>query len=671
MCGFVAIVAEGEGVAPGVLERMTATLAHRGPDDAGFAWMPPGATAPLCWTDAAPPGAGPRRGVLFGHRRLSILDLSDAAHQPFVSADGTCVLAYNGEIFNYVELRDELAAAGVRFRTDGDTEVVLAAWQRWGADAFPRLNGMWALVLWDARRRELIASRDRFGVKPLYAAQVGATWLFASEIKALLAFPGAHRGVVDEHVQEFLARALVDHVPGTMFRGVEAVPPASVRIQRDGRVHVHRFWTLPTAAHDVPSPREAAARYRALLADAVRLRTRADVPVGTMLSGGLDSTAITALIHEHRTRLGATGGAGSAGARGFHAAFTACWPDAADMDETAAVDGLCARFGLASHKLRLTGEAVRDLLPRVTWHLDEPFDTPIPLVQYLLMAEARRHGVKVVLNGHGSDEALAGYADQFVPPYLADLALRGRLLALGREWRAFRDVGGWTRRMVARELARHALPPAVRWRVVDGARTWADRHDPLFAGRVRPRRPRRDPAVAATLRRLPFVEADLWRKFSELVLPKWLRMEDRMSMAQSVESRLPFMDYRLVELVFALPASMKLRAGETKHVLRAAVGDLLPADIVRQRRKRRFATPFHAWLRGPWRTMTSDLLLAGQPRVAPYVDLRVLRPRVAAFLAGSWEAIDRMTLWRVLQTELWLRTFAQPTTAAPALDAAS
>ena len=669
MCGIVTIVADGEGVAPGVLERMTSALAHRGPDDAGFAWVAPGATSAGCWTAADPPAAARRRGVLFGHRRLGILDLSAAAHQPFVGDDGACVLAYNGEVFNYVELRDELAAAGVRFRTDGDTEVVLAAWQRWGTDAFARLNGMWALTLWDARTRRLVASRDRFGVKPLYVARVDGAWLFASEIKAILAYPGAHRGVVDEHVQEFLARGLVDHVPATMFRGIEAVPPASWLALEDGRLRTRRFWTLPTGPHDVPSPEDAAARYRALLADAVRIRTRADVPVGTMLSGGLDSTAITALVHEHRRAL-AAGGAGSTGARGFHAAFTACWPDAADMDESAAVDGLCARFGLASHKLELTGQAVRDLLPRVTWHLDEPFDTPVSLVQYLLMAEARRAGIKVVLNGHGSDEALAGYADQFVPPYLADLALHGRLLALGREWRAFRDVGGWTRRMVARELARHALPSRVRWSVVDGARTWADRHDPLFAAAVRPRRPRRDPAVAATLRRLPFVEADLWRKFSELVLPKWLRMEDRMSMAQSVESRLPFMDYRLIELVFALPASMKLHRGETKHLLRAAVGDLLPTDIVRQRRKRRFATPFHTWLRGPWRTLVGDLLLAGHPRVAPYVDLGVLRPRVAAFLAGSWEAIDRMTLWRVLQTELWLRVFAAPA-VAPALDAAS
>ena len=669
MCGIVTIATgAGRKIRLDALERMTSALSHRGPDDAGYAWVDPAAGACRTWQSDSPPAAE-GSGVLFGHRRLSILDLSPAGHQPFCSPDGALVLAYNGEIYNYLELRAELEAHGVRFRGTSDTEVLLAAYERWGAAALERCNGMWAFTLWDGREGKLLASRDRFGVKPLYYTVVDGVWLFASEIKALLTYPGAHRGFVEHNVLEFLARGLVDHAAETLFHGIYSLDPGSCLELRDGKIRTWRFWTLPAATDSAPLDLAMATeRYRTLLADAVRIRTRSDVPIGTMLSGGLDSTAITALIHAQRAKLGgddaAPGGLGTTGMRAFHETFMACWPDAHEIDETRLVDLMCARLGLASHKLLLTGEAVRDLLPEVTYALDEPFETPVCLVQYLLMREARRAGIKVVMNGHGSDEALAGYPDLFVPTYLAHLLLRGGFTRFIREWRAFAEVSQWSAPSVLVELLRGALPARLRPRIVDLARGWAEQRAGIFADGLRLGRSRRQQANEEILRRLPFFEAELWRKFGEVTLPKWLRMEDLVSMAHSVESRLPFMDYRLVELAYSLPASVKLHGGYTKYILRQAVGDLLPAEIVHERRKRRFATPFPAWMRGPWREMVGDLLLAGECRVGPYLNLPVVRPRLARFLAGEEGAIDSMTVWRILQTEIWMRAFS-PGASAP------
>lgn len=623
MCGFVALLAtSGQRVRGAVLRQMTARLAHRGPDGVGFACIDPASGVIRSWGEDFPDDIS-LSGVLFGHTRLSILDLTSAGHQPMVSDESSSVLCFNGEIYNFLELRSRLAAEGVFFRGTGDTEVLLKAYDRWGAKALPRLNGMWAFALWDGVRRTLVASRDRFGVKPLYYTTVDGVQIFGSEIKSVLAYPGAFRGFEEPRVADFLRDGLTDHTDETMFHGIRSLSPGTSVEVTNGRSATARYWSLPGTGQAVNRrPEELIDEFRELLTDAVGLRLRADVPIGTMMSGGLDSTAITALIRQHQ---GGAGGSGRTfeGLTSFHHSFSACWPGSKN-DEEAAIDVMCARLDLLCHKLYPQPETIADTLPSLAYQLDEPFFNPIAAVQYQLMRQARAEGIKVVLNGHGSDESLAGYPRRFVPVLLVDLLLSGRLGSFLREQRAFQGTG-WTWTGVVQQLVTRLMP--------------------LAAGVAPLSSPRFTPLGSA-----------LWQQFATLNVPRWLRMEDRVSMASSVESRLPFLDYRLVEFVFALPDDLKLRDGYSKYILRQAMRDLLPERLVSTRVKRHFLAPFTGWLRGPWRPMIMDLL-SKPGQVSPYLNHRRFQEKLQAFLAGNDRALHPNLLWRVLSLELWMRAF--------------
>ncbi len=641
MCGFVTIaLAEGRSLPAPVLQHMTNVLAHRGPDGFGYASVEPTSSVVHQWTDPQP--ASPLCGILFGHRRLSIIDLTTCGHQPMVSDDGSLVLAYNGEIYNFLELRTELEQLGCRFRGRSDTEVLLRAYETWGPAAFKRLNGMFAFTLWDGRRRTLVAARDRFGVKPLYISRVDGHHVFASEIKAILAFPGAHRGLNHERVTAFLANCLVDHDEHTLFVGVRALAPGTFLELKDGEVRTGRFWSLPTAD---PGRRrgdqEYIGEFAELLADAVRLRARSDVPIGTMLSGGLDSTSVTALIGEQKHTEARRA---FAGLHAFHHTFSACWPGWIS-DEEAQVDLLCTNLQLQSHKIYPTPELLGSLLPRALYYLEEPFETPTALVQFELMRVARQHGVKVVLNGHGSDETLAGYPGFFVAPMLAQLLLTGRIAAFLRERRAFRPDPEWSDGQVLTIARLNRLLPK---RLLSSFRGEVSSGSPLF--RLSAQTPTFEPLGGGA----SMLSEALWLKLTRHILPMWLRAEDRVSMAWGVESRLPFLDYRLVEFAFRLPDDLKLRDGYTKFILRRAMRGKLPDSITLDRVKRRFATPYGQWFRGPWRDLVEASLIDHPAGLARYVDVAELRRRVQEYLAGRDDALAPPQLWRLLSTRLWL-----------------
>lgn len=656
MCGFVALLCTSRQRVPArVLHQMTNRLAHRGPDDTGFAAIDPDTRVVRRWSHDLPPELD-LSGILFGHCRLSILDLTPAARQPMVSDDGSSVLAFNGEIYNFLELRSALSGAGASFQGTGDTEVLLQAYQCWGADALNRLNGMWAFVLWDGRRRALIASRDRFGVKPLYYGIVDDVLIFSSEIKALLAYPGAFRGFNERRVLDFLRDGLTDHQEETMFAGVRSLAPGTyMEISGDRRVTT-RFWTLPDGQSEVEhADSDLIAEFGSHLADSVRLRTRSDVPIGTMMSGGLDSTAITSLIRAQQ-QSGGGDERSFAGLAAFHHTFSACWPGS-EGDEEADIDLTTSELSLISHKLYPTPERIAEVLPKVAYHLDEPFVDPIAAVQYLLMQKARSYGVKVVLNGHGADEILGGYHKLFVPPFLADLLMAGRLGTFLKEQRAFRG-SGWAWPLMFWHLVMRELPASARLSPLTPARVLEQLRGAggVFADHASPSDA--DGATSDSTPTSPFSFPGALRfEFMTRNLPRWLRMEDRMSMACSVESRLPFMDYRLVEFAFRLSNHLKLRHGYNKYILRQATRTLLPQRLIETRSKLAFQAPYSEWLGGPWRSMVGDLLL-GTSRAGAYLNRGVFEPKLQAFMNGHKKALPHYLVWRVLITELWLREFA-------------
>lgn len=651
MCGLVTVLTGREQRVPmSALRMMTDEIEHRGPDDCAYAHVDGRSGSVRTWS---PPQSGEdaMSGVLFGFRRLSIIDLTDTGRQPMVSDDGVSVLAFNGEIYNFVELRAELQAQGVRFHGRSDSEVLLRAYERWDTGCFEKLNGMWAITLWDGRRRRLVASRDRFGVKPLYYTRVDGAWLLASEIKSLLRYRRGAWAVNDRAVFEYLAYGMIDHRTETSFHDVHAVAPGTWLEFGATEPVEHRFWSLSAEGPaGTRSDRELIEEFGELFGDAVRLRVRSDVPIGTMLSGGLDSASITALISEQRERGGGASEELEA-VRTFHHAFTACWPGW-QGDEELDVDRIGQRFGLSVHKAYLDGELLRDSLPAVVHHLDEPFMTPVCLVDFELMKMAREQGVKVVLNGHASDEILGGYADMFVAPYLADLVRRGRLGRAVREFRGFKGQAPDALSGVLRELAGDDTMVRTAMRALLSFRAQPSVFSPDFE--------RRYPyAEAIDVRSLPTnrgrFQRALGQKFFREFVPQWLRMEDRMSMAASVEARLPFMDYRLVEFAFRLPDDLKLREGWTKYVLRQAMEDRLPLETLTHRHKRQFSTPHAQWFRSSWRKTIEEFLLVDSPYLDRYVDVPLFRHKLRAWLDGDDSAMTANLVWRAVSTESWFR----------------
>jgi asparagine synthase (glutamine-hydrolysing) len=642
MCGLAAIYSySGRAIDPVDLARMTHSLAHRGPDDFGFGFS--GTALNINWRDQNPAPIQDR-GVAMGHRRLSILDLSDAGRQPFVSADGRYWMVYNGEVYNYIELRDELQRLGHRFTTATDTEVVLHAYAQWGTDSFCRLNGMWGILIWDSQQRSLIACRDRFGIKPLYYHSVQGAILFASEAKAILQHPAATREPDVASVVAYLARRAAPADGASFYEGVSTVKPGCwVSFDENGKAYGERYWTLPESWPCTDSFDDAASRLRELLADSVRLRLRSDVRVGTMLSGGLDSTSVIALV---ANRMGIDSSVLAATGDSLHS-FTASFPGQS-IDESKNVDELCSQLPLTKHSVFPSEEGdIFSLLKGTAYSMEMPWFNSVPLVHALLMRRARQENVTVVLNGHGSDEIYAGYPQEYCPVTTADAILGLHWMRAGRELSGMRHVHG-----IAAKRALHA----VREQMLGAVKTRLGRGDKwtgesIVRGELldlHPSPPLQLGSVHSGLDRI------LRTHFFERMLPGWLHFEDRISMAYSVEARLPFMDYRLIEYGFSLPDDYKIRGGQTKAVLRRAMSKTLPRRIIEDSTKVPFSGPDAAWLNGALRPIAEELLGAGSSKLEQFVDPVGLQSLLVDCAKGQ---ASPQRVWTMLSTEIWLRTY--------------
>jgi asparagine synthase (glutamine-hydrolysing) len=630
MCGIAGIVSPDPGRLARIGE-MTRVQAHRGPDGVGYLLL--GQQARL--THDRVPDPKPGDFLALGHRRLAIVDTTEAGLQPMRSADGLDWISYNGEVYNHVELRLELERAGHAFSSHSDTEVILAAYRHWGLDCFKHFNGMWAIALWDGRRRRLVLSRDRLGVKPLCYAQVGLELIFASEVKAVLG-----TGIVQPRLNrplamDFLRWSVVNHTHESFFTGVASLPPGHYAIVDVDApvVRPQAYWTLsPPDVDTAASPYSAdtvAARFRELFEDAVRLRLRSDVPVGSCLSGGLDSSAIVCQAQALQP-------AGSGPINTFNAA---CKDPR--FDERTWCEIVNRHVAAKAHFTFPEATAFVDDFDALLWHQEEPFTTASIYAQWMVMRNARAERIPVLLDGQGADEVLCGYR-KFHWFHLRDLVRR-------RRW-ASAIADAW-------QLWRHGDRTVWRWR--DGAR--------YLPATLRSRVPSladhlRHGAVGAWSASAPGLTAAgsvAERQIDDLArfsVPSLLRYEDRNSMAWSIESRVPFLDYRLVEWLVSLPPEVKIAGGRTKAVMRHALRGIVPDEILDRRDKMGFATAQEDWMRGPLGSMIERTLKDQDFPLSDWFDPGLLRQAYRDWVT-SGRGLPQQDLFRLIVLARWMRRF--------------
>lgn len=632
MCGFVVLVSlTGEPPQQTMLDRMTRLLIHRGPDDSGTFL---------------------EGSVGLGFRRLSILDLAPSGHQPMLSEDARHVIVFNGEIYNYVELRAELEKHGHRFVSTGDTEVLLAAYRQWGRECLGRLNGMWAFVIYDRIARTIFGSRDRFGVKPLfhYRSDSGSrrAIVLTSEIKAIRDSGFADLAFDWQTIAAHALEGRLDADQRTFYAGVRSIPAGTAfEIDSRGEMKGWRYWSLLEAAEARPMPGDVAAEYASLFENAVHLRMRADVPVGVLLSGGMDSTSIICSMARHLP----PPRAGSPPLNAF------CYLDE-EFDEAKYLQATltqtqahlkCVEAGAA--------ELWRDLEVHL-WHQDEPVHSFTSVVGYQLMKLARADGVKVLLNGNGADEVIAGYSNYFID-YWVELMRAGRAWSALREMQAHKRLHGKSAgpgaTRVLRVLTSHVLHRVPGYGQLAARRRAARVNEDSWVSQELKQhwRPRELAPVSS------LSDALRWSLERES-LPLYLRVEDRNSMAQSVEVRLPFMDYRLIALAFRLGSEWKLRGGYNKFVLRESMRGRIP-EVVRARpRKFGFPTSVNAWFRDALYVPLRDYLASRAVRESGLWNVAEVTNALERHRRGEIQAGAR--LFDVAQVCLW----AQGSRAWPA-----
>ena len=632
MCG---IAGYQGGFGPDLIERMSRAVAHRGPDDAGT------------WSAA-------NHAVAFAHRRLAILDLSPAGHQPMHDRSGRLTITYNGEIYNFPALRAELEASGVTFRSRSDTEVLLEGYRQWGERLLAKLNGIFAFALWDAEQEALLVVRDGAGVKPLYYAETPGGFLFASELKAILCEPSVPRHL-DPRALECHLVYLWAPTPLTMLRAVRKLEPGTALVVRDGRiVRRLRFYQAPAGALGgsaaAATADEAITAVRGALDRAVARQMLADVPVGAFLSGGVDSSAVVALARRHTPeRLQCfTIDLAKSGLR--KEGLTDDLPYAREAARALDVD---------LHEIRV-GPEMADELPAMVEHLDEPQADPAALNVLFISRLARRHGLKVLLSGAGGDDLFAGYRRHLALRYesfwsawpqplrRAIQGATGLLPARGGFLRRVRRAFQYADRTPDRRLLTYFFwidPARARSLYAPG---WAGSLDGWDCGEP----------LLSTLERLPADAPPMARmlslEFYHFLADHNLNYTDKMAMACGVEVRVPFLDPDLVALAAALPDTLKIRGGRAKWILKEAVRDLLPEAIL-TRPKSGFGAPLRTWLRGPLRPLVDDLLSERSLRARGVFDPRAVRDLIADDRHGRVDAA--YTLLAMLCLELWCRRF--------------
>lgn len=626
MCGFAGIFnfQAQKPVSVDVLTAMRDSLIHRGPDGAGI-WL----------------SSDGRVGL--GHRRLAIIDLSESANQPMCNEDEKIWIVFNGEIYNHQEIRPELEARGHRFKTDhSDTEVILHAFEEWGIECVERFRGMFAFAIWDDRKKELWICRDRLGIKPIYYTFVNGIFLFASEIKAILEYPGVPREVDPEAMYHYLS-FLATPAPHTMFRGIKKLPPASCAVIReDGQMNTRRYWDVWDHTSDLSkrSEEEIAERLQAELRDAVRYRKVSDVPVGIFLSGGIDSSTNAALFSENEASPVKT--------------FTVGYDKneyVGHRNEFEYARKMADHIGAEHHELTLDATDLVEFLPRVAALQDEPIADPVCFPLYSIAKFAKEHGITVCQVGEGADELFCGYPHW--QKLMAYQSWVGRPIAEfpNRLGAYFLKKAGLESKMKFERLRRAALGEPIFW---GGEEAFTEAEKKALLGPELQKRfrnfssyeilkPIRERFMERAMEKTPLS----WMSYLDLNLriPELLMMRvDKMTMMSSLEAREPFLDHKLVELAMSIPEELKVKHGTLKYILKKSVQGLVPPELI-DRKKQGFIVPVGDWMSGELGRMTAQKLADFAKRTGFFSPEAV---------QDALEANDRgRNAWLLLNFVLW------------------
>ena len=649
MCGIAGAswVSGGRPIARADLQRMTDAIVHRGPDDQGHYWSTePG---PNGFPDNSSPGAA------LGFRRLSIIDLA-AGHQPLSNEDGSVWIAFNGEIYNYKELRPELEARGHRFATHSDTETIVHLYEEEGLEFVQKLRGMFALAIWDHRQRRLVLARDRAGKKPLIYRHEQDRLFFASEMKSILQVPGIPRDVDDHAVDQFFTYQYVPH-PNSILKGFNKLPPGHMAVYENGRLDVRRYWKAPYSPSDPVnnpdlagweswSPDRWRTALRETLTESVRLRMRSDVPIGAFLSGGIDSTITAGLMQ-------------SLSDRPIHT-FSMGFP-VKQFDERSFAREAAAHLKTNHHEYLVEPSALESL-PKLTWHYDEPFgDSSAIPTRYL--AEVTRREVTVALSGDGGDELFAGY-ERFEAVRLGSkFDVLPQFLRNVFAWKLWQQIPtSSTQGALGRRLKRFAsgLADSPERRYLKWITTFdRDRRNDLYSAGFRQRLGNYDSAGFLLSCYADCPDRDLVTRTTCVDVNSYLPCDilnkvDIATMAHSLEARCPFLDHRVMELAAKMPLDLKLRDGKGKRVLLEVFSDLLPQSI-QTRPKMGFGVPLAHWFRNELKPLLNDTLLDSTARSRGYFRPEYVQLLIDEHQAEKWDHSYR--LWSLIVFERWMRAF--------------
>lgn len=625
MCGIAGIYNFEKTVSEAWLKKMTDIMEHRGPDDEGFYV---------------------KDNIGLGHRRLSIIDLSSQGHQPMSNEDESLWIVYNGEIYNFIDLHNELEKRGHVFKSNTDTEVVLHSFEEWGFDCLNRFNGMWAFAIWDVKKKQLFCSRDRFGVKPFYYFFNGITFAFASEIKALISCPFIKKEPNEKAIHSYLLLMNRDYGDATFFSNIKQIEPSHYLLVDSRGIKINRYYQLPFNSNFGEFQEKKADKYSqqfmGLIEDSVRLRLQSEVSIGSNLSGGLDSSAIVCLINRLLQKKGVAQEV--IGRR--QKTFSSCFEDAR-FDERKYIEKIFTKINIDSHYVFPSSDNLWREMDNLIYHQEEPFISTSIYAQWCVMKLAKENGVKVVLDGQGADE-LFGYPPQ-ISSYFIQMILSGEISHFLEEFN--KSLSTYSISNLGNDVLNRFLRYYLPRKLILSLRKTA-------------------------IKNLNFIRKDFVSKYKydeitsrhslinlqntlhEGVMKHGLRTllnyEDKNSMAHSMEARVPFLDYRLVEFVFSLPAAYKIHGGWTKYLLRRAVKDMLPQETCWRRDKMGFVTSEIIWLRETKNTI-KDIFRSDNFQSRDYVDRKKILNNIDQSLYKKDMGLSE--LWRFINLELWLRRF--------------